>query len=1008
MARLIPFLALGTSPAVALADPISLISTALVQWGGLSSIAAFAVTAGAALLGSANARRKQRRAAARQRDAYNASLQDRSVTLPNAEAPWQIVYGSPAPVGGTVVAILTSGDRDQLKHLVIVYAAHECHAIDEIYIDGVPVGPLDGSGWCTGGEFYEYITGQALTEAVAFDGSGVGTLAHTASSLISVTAQVADGDRQLTVEYAAGLDGTTITAPGAAGMVAMVTYNFSDGYPRVNVQKHLSPGGVDTADAFLMAAVPDKWTSAHKLSGFTYIVLTLDLNAARFQGGPPNPTAKMRGKKLYDFRTATTAYSANPALCVADYLASSYGYGAGTSLIDSAAVIAAANACDSQGFNAHGILSTGSDRDSNLQQLEDSMAGATHFSGGVWRIMAGAWSTPVMTLTEADLATRIEVVQASEPADKRYVGARGTYAPAGGVGVPADITPYGDVSPVPGVLDMQFPFTGTNAECQKLAGIAVERSKLGETIIFPAHLSAWKLQPGDRTTVNNAELGYVGKTFRVVDWSFSASAPVGLVMTEDTAAVWTGTSSATEPVDATSNLTNPFTRPPAPAGLTAASGTDQLIVNGDGTISTRVLVQWSAPTLRAVLQGGSTQLQWRLSTVTDDLWQSVALPPDATSQYLTGVEDGTVIVVRVRHINGLSVTGDWTNLAHRVLGKSEPPSNITALSIAGKVLSWDDIPDIDKAGYIFRFHYGTNFDWGSAAPLHTGLIVASPFEMLMPPAGPVTIMGKGLDTSGNESRDARAVVTDLGDPDVANVLEAIDLAAAGFPGQKTNCTVSAGDLVADATDSFYGTDTQSFFGPDTESFFKPSGYTQMTYVSSEVAVSNALAGSTGTLTIDADGIDLRVEYRMAGAEPYFGADADSFYGPDSEPHYSSPGPWQPWPGSLEMKRDVYQFRVTIGAGTVQGVLRELTLTIDAPDIVETLDDVVIAAGGTTLTLTKPFTLVKNVQATLQTNGSGAETIEVTKTPPLTVVARAFNNAHTAVSGATADFTVKGY
>ena len=99
-------------PLLAHADPVSLIASAVVSLGGLSAGWALAVYAGAALFSTAQARRKQRKAQARQRAEYNASLQDRTVTVLSVEHPWQIVYGSPSPVGGALQAILTSGARD--------------------------------------------------------------------------------------------------------------------------------------------------------------------------------------------------------------------------------------------------------------------------------------------------------------------------------------------------------------------------------------------------------------------------------------------------------------------------------------------------------------------------------------------------------------------------------------------------------------------------------------------------------------------------------------------------------------------------------------------------------------------------------------------------------------------------------------------------------------------------------------------------------------------------------
>ena len=79
------------------------------------------------------ARRKQARAAAAARAQYNASLQDRNVTVLSAEAPWQVVYGNPAPIGGALVNMLSSGDRDEYSHLQIVFASHPCESLDEVW-----------------------------------------------------------------------------------------------------------------------------------------------------------------------------------------------------------------------------------------------------------------------------------------------------------------------------------------------------------------------------------------------------------------------------------------------------------------------------------------------------------------------------------------------------------------------------------------------------------------------------------------------------------------------------------------------------------------------------------------------------------------------------------------------------------------------------------------------------------------------------------------------------------
>ncbi|MCH7944109.1 MAG: hypothetical protein IIB67_12890, partial [Proteobacteria bacterium] len=86
------------------------------------------------------------------------------------------------------------------------------------------------------------------------------------------------------------------------------------------VTKHL---GADdqAADAGLIAAAPDKWTAADALRGVAYLYVRLVLISAKFPNRrPPNITAVIRGAKPFDPRSHATAYSANAALCLRDYL----------------------------------------------------------------------------------------------------------------------------------------------------------------------------------------------------------------------------------------------------------------------------------------------------------------------------------------------------------------------------------------------------------------------------------------------------------------------------------------------------------------------------------------------------------------------------------------------------------------------------------------------------------------------------------------------------------------
>ena len=374
------------------------------------------------------------------------------------------------------------------------------------------------------------------------------------------------------------------------------------------------------------------------------------------------------------------------------------------------------------------------------------------------------------------------------------------------------------------------------------------------------------------------------------------------------------------------------------------------------------------------------------------------------------VTSGETYTLQVRPQTLLGIQGapaQWATITTTVVGKLAPPATVASLSIAGTVLSWPAVADIDLAGYQLRFHYGQNTDWGSATPMHIGLIMASPYDLITRPAGPVTLMLKAVDTSGNESLASANVATDLGDPPIANVVETVTFEPT-FPGTLTDCSVVANELVADALDSLYGTDLQAFYGADTDPFYEASAFAAMTFESNELEVTAALAGSIATLDMTTQGTDLKVFYRFGGPGSLYGSGADSFYGADADPFFDAPGEWQAWPGQITVANDIYQLKLQIGAGAVQGKVSALSIIVDAPDMVESIDDLPIDAAGTAIPYTKPFTAIKNIVGQLQANGSGAITIEVNKTAPLAPTVKAYNSAHTAVSGATADFTLKGY
>lgn len=86
-----------------------------------------------------------------------------------------------------------------------------------------------------------------------------------------------------------------------------------------------------TADSTLTAAFPGVWTMAHRLRGLAYSVVNYTADTAPFGTSYPTFYADIRGKKCYDPRTQSIAFSESPALACLEY-ATNARYGRGLDL----------------------------------------------------------------------------------------------------------------------------------------------------------------------------------------------------------------------------------------------------------------------------------------------------------------------------------------------------------------------------------------------------------------------------------------------------------------------------------------------------------------------------------------------------------------------------------------------------------------------------------------------------------------------------------------------------
>ena len=394
----------------------------------------------------------------------------------------QVVYGQ-TKTGGVVVFDDASGANNKNLSRIIAYAGHEIESFEKIYM----------------GRYELTLSGDNVTSAQEIDenGNAVGSSTNKFNSYIKV--------RQVTGGHTDSLNGS-------------------------------------------FSSFSSEWTSAHKLLGIAHLAIVFTYADDVWEEGLPEVTALIKGKKVYDPRTTTTAWSDNPALIVRDFLTNSvYGLAEATTNIDDTLVSTAANVCeetvtDGDRYTCNGAWTTSQAPVDVIAQLMTSCAGYLWYAQGKWRMKAGKYVAPTVTLTEDDLRSPISVATRHSRRDN-FNAVRGTFR---GPSTNYQFTDYPTVTAsafvttdggLESTMDLALPFTDTPEEAQRLANIALEKNRSQITITGSFGLNAFSLQVGDNVNITNTRFGWTDKLFEVVAWSLSVEdyqLNVNLVLRETT------------------------------------------------------------------------------------------------------------------------------------------------------------------------------------------------------------------------------------------------------------------------------------------------------------------------------------------------------------------------------------------------------------------------------------------------------------------------------------------
>ena len=545
--------------------------------------------------------------------------------------------------------------------------------------------------------------------------------------------------------------------------------------------------------------------------GIAYIYARFEYDQDVFGGGLPTITAVVKGKKVYDPRTATTAYSNNAALCIRDYLTSAYGLNDST--VDDTYFSAAANDCDDnialaaggtqKRYTIDGVINSSSAIGGALADMVDALNGALFFSGGAWKIKAGVYEASVKSLTLDDFRSAITLPTRLSRRDNfnRVTGKfiyGGVYNastnPKAGDWIETDFpaiesaTFLTEDNNIDNTLDISLRMVTNGDRAQRIAKQKLFRSREQMTVSAEFGLSAMGVEVGDIIDLTIARYGWTNKEFEVVSWrlviSDSGGVRVAMTLRETSSAAFAWDATETSIIANNTALLN-YTNVPA-LGLSVS---DALRVYHEKLSNFVTLVSTSSqPTFIDYVQ-----VEFKKSSETN--WRDGGYGDLGTFE-INDIEDGTYDF-RVRAINGFGIKGAWTTRSgYKVEGLSQPPQDVSgfAAEVNGDTvnLSWTAVPDLDLSYYIIRHAKETsNATWSGAVTYVEK--VARPSTDVSVPAKAGTYLIKAIDKTGAQSTNAASVVV-TADEITSRVTVVTITENPTFAGVKTDLVVQDSEL----------------------------------------------------------------------------------------------------------------------------------------------------------------------------------------------------------------------
>jgi hypothetical protein len=584
------------------------------------------------------------------------------------------------------------------------------------------------------------------------------------------------------------MNGNKVTAPS----------RFLDGSTRlVEINTH---NGADSqaADTLLTQRIK-AWTTDHRLRGIAYMYCQLNFNAEAFPQGLPNISAVIEGKKVFDPRDSSTAFSNNSALCIRDFLTDTrYGLSCSANEIDDTSFIAAANVCDEnvtlaaggtqKRYTLNGTFQTASAPKKIIENMLTSCGGILTYTNGKFRLLVAEYRSPAITLTQDDFHGPIQLA-ATQSQMENYNSIKGVYSPESNGFIATDYPPITSstfVSEDNGetrYLDYDLPYTTNSPRAQRLAKIILYRNRQQVVLQCQLSMKGFNLAIGDTCYVTLPRYGFNNKVFEVAEWNIAIvggmDLGVDVTLRETNSAVYDWNADETDFQEDNSTLPDPFVIPAPTLSVTDIVQTFQ-----QGAITT-LQVNVSSTSVYA------NQFEVEAKKTTDTTFTSLGTQKAGIYE-LVNVEAGATYDIRARAISTFQTRSPYATATHTIAGKgTTAPSNVADFTLdylgSNALLTWTPVTDADLSHYVIR-HQGVTSGGDFSSGITLAQKVSRPANSVIVPALEGTYFCVAVDKYGNNSALAAQTIGIIDQAPIAADFKVIssNTQSPDFNGVKTN------------------------------------------------------------------------------------------------------------------------------------------------------------------------------------------------------------------------------